>query len=171
MPLPTFRVDTDLAPRLPRKSVDHGKPKASALAQRLRGEKWVENARDEFGRHAGSGVGTRRETYCPGASSRSLAARSSNHLFAVSMVSLPPSGIASRAFIHKLSSAFFKLILIDQCRPKRGRATLRCEWRVRLSRPNQYPHIGDQPVHVRRLGSRRWRQRRQEAVRREPQLA
>ena len=48
---------------------------------------------------------TQRDTYCPGGNSRSRAARVSSHLLAVSMVSLPPSGMASRALMHKFSSA------------------------------------------------------------------
>ena len=49
---------------------------------------------------------TQSDTYWPGGRSRSRAARSSSHLLAVSMVSLPPSGMASRALMQRLSSAF-----------------------------------------------------------------
>ncbi len=48
---------------------------------------------------------TQSEMYWPGVRSRSLAARSSSHLLAVSMVMRPPSGIASRALITRLSRA------------------------------------------------------------------
>ena len=49
---------------------------------------------------------TQSEMYWPGGSSRSRAARSSSHLFAVSMVMRPPSGIASRALMQRFKSAF-----------------------------------------------------------------
>ena len=49
---------------------------------------------------------TQSEMYWPGARSRSRAARPSSQRFAVSMVILPPSGMASRALMHRFSSAF-----------------------------------------------------------------
>src|SRR3546814_6053584 len=48
---------------------------------------------------------TQIDRYWPGGRSRSRAARSSSHLFAVSIVSRPPSGIASRALIERFRSA------------------------------------------------------------------
>ena len=49
---------------------------------------------------------TQRVTYWPGGRSRSRAARWSSHLLPVSMVSRPPSGMASRALMHRFSRAF-----------------------------------------------------------------
>ncbi len=49
---------------------------------------------------------THIDTYWPGSRSRSSAVRSSSQRLAVSMVSVPPSGIASRALMHKFRSAF-----------------------------------------------------------------
>ena len=49
---------------------------------------------------------TQIDTYWPTGRSCLRAARSSSHLFAVSIVSLPPSGIASRALMHRFSTAF-----------------------------------------------------------------
>jgi hypothetical protein len=49
---------------------------------------------------------TQIATYWPGCISRWRAARSSSQVFALSMVSRPPSGIASRALIHRFNSAF-----------------------------------------------------------------
>ena len=49
---------------------------------------------------------THRERNCPGSRSRSRAARTSSHLLAVSMVMRPPSGMASRALMQRLRSAF-----------------------------------------------------------------
>ena len=49
---------------------------------------------------------TQSERYWPSGMSCWRAARSSIHLLAVSMVMRPPSGIASRALMHRLSSAF-----------------------------------------------------------------
>ena len=49
---------------------------------------------------------TQIEMYCPGGSSRSAAACPSSQQLAVSIVSRPPSGIASRALMQRLSSAF-----------------------------------------------------------------
>src|SRR3546814_10683765 len=48
---------------------------------------------------------TQIDRYWPGGRSRSREARSSSHLFAVSIVSRPPSGIASRALIERFRSA------------------------------------------------------------------
>jgi len=52
------------------------------------------------------GSETQSDRYCPSSTSRWRAAWSSIHLLPVSMVIRPPSGIASRALMHRLSSAF-----------------------------------------------------------------
>ena len=49
---------------------------------------------------------THMDTYCPGDRLRSRAVRSSSQRLAVSTVILPPSGMASRALMHRFSRAF-----------------------------------------------------------------
>ena len=55
--LPQFAVDRDMAVRLPRKSIDHRKPKSGALPDRLGGKERIEGARRHLRAHAGAGVG------------------------------------------------------------------------------------------------------------------
>ena len=62
---------------------------------------------------------THSETYCPGGDvALARGARRSSHLLPVSMVSRPPSGMASRALMQRLSSAFSSWRGIDQGRPQ-----------------------------------------------------
>src|SRR6187399_1091173 len=90
--MPDFRIDPHLSAGLPHESIDHRQAEAGALTDRLGGKKGS-NARAIT-----SGVMpvpvsvTQSDRYWPGGRSRSLAARSSSHLLAVSIVIRPPSG-------------------------------------------------------------------------------
>src|SRR6202022_3404557 len=56
-PLPYLAVDRRVAVRLPRKSIDHRKPKSGALSDRLGGKERIEGARRHLRAHAHAGVG------------------------------------------------------------------------------------------------------------------
>ena len=101
------RVERDAAAALVDDAVDRGQAEAGALALRLGGEERLERARPRRRRPCPMPVSvTASITYVPGASvSRSAASRSSSSsTFAVSIVSWPPAGIASRAFSTRLTS-------------------------------------------------------------------
>jgi hypothetical protein len=95
------------------------------------------------------------DTYCPIGRSRPRAVRASIQRLAVSTTSLPPSGMASRALMHRLSSAFSSCpgsactfhsptaatFSSSICGPERA--------------AQQLFHVGHQPVGVDRLGLQR----------------
>src|ERR1700716_3259725 len=56
-PLPYLAVDRRVTVRLPRKSVDHRKPKSGALPDRLGGKERIEGARRHPRAHADAAVG------------------------------------------------------------------------------------------------------------------
>src|SRR5712675_326315 len=56
-PQPYLAVDRRVAVRLPRKSIDHRKPKSGALPDRLGGKERIEGARRHLRAHAHAGVG------------------------------------------------------------------------------------------------------------------
>ena len=92
---------------LAREAVDHREAEPGALPDRLGGEERIEGARLHGRRHADAGVGDRQADILARRRRRAAPPRSgaSRCAFAVSIVSMPPSGIASRALIARLSSA------------------------------------------------------------------
>ena len=157
MPCADLGIDPHLAAGLPGEAVDHRQAEAGALADRLGREERIERLRDHIRRHAGAGVGdaerdilARRQV--------ALAARraSSSHVLAVSMVRRPPSGMASRALMHRLSSAFSSWLGSTSVGPQ---AAARRRPRRSIVGPDraadQVLHAGDQPVDVGRLGIER----------------
>jgi hypothetical protein len=98
---------------------------------------------------------THKEMYWPGGRPRSLAARTSSHLLAVSMVIRPPSGIASRALIVRLSRAFFQLRAVDLYNPEADSSD-DGDLDARANYPSEHvPHAGDQTIHVQGPGIQR----------------
>ena len=100
-----FRVDPHLAAGLAGKPGDHGKAQPGAFTLGL----VVKNGSNARAITAGGmpvpvSV-TETATYWPDGMSRSRAIRSSSQVLAVSMVSLPPFGIACRALMHRLRIA------------------------------------------------------------------
>src|SRR5260370_1360520 len=65
-------VDRRVTVRLPRKSIDHRKPKSGALPDRLGSKEWVEGARGHLRAHAHAGVGDFDANIIPGQKRRGV---------------------------------------------------------------------------------------------------
>ena len=112
-----FRINPHLPGRLPGEAIHHRQTQSRSLSHRLRRVKRLEGAGDTSAVMPVPVSLTQIAIYWPGSMSCCRAERSSSHLLAVSMVMRPPSGIASRALMQRLSSAFSSC-RIDQRRPK-----------------------------------------------------
>ena len=151
MPCADLGVDPHLPARLPHEAVDHRQAEAGALADGLGGEERVEGPGDHLRRHAGAGIGDAEREVLPRRQVALLRAPgSSSHLLAVSMVMRPPSGIASRALMQRLRSAFSSCGGSTSAghRPA-GADHLDCDGRARRC-------AGSAPPCRRPAGSRRW---------------
>src|SRR5258706_15639929 len=102
---PQLAVDGDVAVGLPGKSVDHRKPEPGALPDRLGGEERIEGARRHLRTHADAGVADSDANIIAGRKRGVSAVTLPRCAFTGEMVSLPPSGMASRALMARLSSA------------------------------------------------------------------
>ena len=106
------------------KAVDHRQAEAGPLPDRLGGEERIEGPRDHVGRHADAGIGDRRCRHIGPARRRACRARiaSSRRGIARSRSSaVPPSGMASRALIARLSIALSSWCGSQKRRPQSAR--------------------------------------------------
>ena len=152
-----FRVDLDVAVRLLDEAVDHRQPEARALADRLGGEERIEGAGDHVGRHAGAGVGDGEHDIL----ARPRPARAPQRprrasALAVSIVSRPPSGMASRRVDGEVQQRVLELVR-DRRASATGPAPTRLAGRspspsVRRSRSSI---ARDQRIDIDRLGLER----------------
>ena len=106
--LPDFAEDPHMPAGLLHEAVDHAQPEARTLAHGLGREERVEHLLKNIRRHAGAAVADGQHHIEPARHVLDAEPSSSvsTRTFEVSMVRRPPSGIASRALMTRLSSAF-----------------------------------------------------------------
>jgi hypothetical protein len=91
---------------LPDEAVDHRQAEPRSLPERLGGEERIEGARDDVGRHAGARVGDAQRDILPRRQFADARGAVVKPLVGGLDRDPSPSGIASRALMHRLSKAF-----------------------------------------------------------------